>query len=68
MSKLTANDIVPGLRLEQPPGSFWTVARLINFPGEKIPHVQVVSERDPSRVKTVSITAILDSHLFRRAG
>ncbi|MCW5730660.1 MAG: hypothetical protein KIT20_07880 [Alphaproteobacteria bacterium] len=68
MSKLTVNDIIPGLRLEQPPGSFWKVARLINFPGEKIPHVQVVNERDPSRVKTVSINAVLDSSLFRRAG
>ena len=68
MSKLTVNDVVPGLRLEQPPGNIWKVARLINFPGEKIMHVQVVNERDPSRVKTVSMNAVLDSSLFRRIG
>lgn len=67
MSKLTLNDVVPGLRLEQIPGSYWTVTRLITFPGERIGHVHVVSERDPSRVKTVSINAILDPHLFRAA-
>lgn len=67
MLKLAVADIVPGLKLEQIPGNIWTVARLISFPGEKIQHVQVVSDRDPSRIKTMSMEALLDPHLFRRA-
>lgn len=67
MSKLTSSEIVPGLRLEQVPGNIWTVARLITFPGEKIQHAQVINDRDPSRIKTVSFSALLDPHLFRRA-
>jgi hypothetical protein len=65
MAKLTANDIVPGQRFEQPQGFTWRVARLIQFPSEDVVHVQLVNERDSSSTKTVSVSALLDRNMFK---
>ncbi|MBP6818414.1 hypothetical protein V6B08_12135 [Ferrovibrio sp. MS7] len=65
MAKLTASDIVPGQRFEQRQGFTWRVARLIQFPSEDVVHVQLINERDASSTKTVSVSALLDRHMFR---
>lgn len=65
MAKFTVDDIVPGQRFEQRHGFYWRVVRLINFPGEDVPHVQLVNDRDHSSTKTVSVNALLDRNLFR---
>jgi hypothetical protein len=56
--------IEPGQRYAQPSGLTWQVLRLINFPGERKPHVQLINLRDPNTSKTVSVNALLDPHLF----
>jgi hypothetical protein len=66
MAKITVNDIESGQRFEQRGGFVWQVVRLIHFPGESVPHVQLVNARDPSSTKTVSINALLDRSLFRQ--
>ena len=65
MAKITAHDIQPGQRFEQVGGAAWQVLRLIAFPGEEIPHVQLVNARDHNSTKTVSVNALLDRSLFR---
>lgn len=66
MAKTIVHDIVPGARYEQKGGFTWQVIRLINFPGEDTPHVQLFNERDTANTKTVSVNALMDRGLFRR--
>ena len=68
MGKSSIGEITPGQRYEQRGGFTWRVLRVINFAGEDIPHVQLVSERDPSSTKTLSIDALLDRNLFKVVG
>jgi hypothetical protein len=65
MAKMTAENISPGQRYEQRQGFMWRVARLIQFHGEDVVHVQLINERDPSSTKTVSVNALLDRTLFK---
>lgn len=65
MAKLTVQDIAPGQIFEQKHGFMWRVARLIQFHGEDVVHVQLINERDPSSTKTVSVNALLDRSLFK---
>jgi hypothetical protein len=65
MAKGDTGEITPGQRYEQRGGFNWKVVRLITFPGEGVRHVQLVSERDPSSTKTLSVNALLDRGMFR---
>ena len=66
MAKTIVHDIAPGARYEQKGGFTWQVVRLISFPGEDTPHVQLFNERDVANTKTVSVSALMDRNLFRR--
>ncbi|MBF0372630.1 MAG: hypothetical protein HQL38_06370 [Alphaproteobacteria bacterium] len=48
----------------QPP--IWVVTRLFTFAAEP-PHARLEKEDDPSQTMTVSLPALQDSSLFRRA-
>jgi hypothetical protein len=66
MAKFTVNDIAAGQKFEQIRGFTWQVARLINFTGENVTHVQLFNLRDPSTTKTLSAEVLLDRSRFRR--
>jgi hypothetical protein len=58
------NQLEPGQRFRSQDGHMWHVRGVVRI-GGNLPHVSLISAKDPTVTKLISVNALLDQRLYR---
>ena len=58
------NQLEPGQRFRSQDGHLWDVRGVVRI-GGTLPHVSLISAKDPTVSKLISVDALLDQRLYR---
>ncbi|MBM3486797.1 MAG: hypothetical protein FJX67_09210 [Alphaproteobacteria bacterium] len=61
---LRESQLEPGQRFRSQDGQLWDVRNIVRIEGN-VPHVSLISVKDPTTTKLISVNALLDQRHFR---